>query len=288
MKYRRPQAGFSLVELIIALTLTVIVTAFAAMFIAGPVQGYTDQTRRVALVDSAESSLHRLGRDIRSALPNSVRIVAVGTGFALEMLNTVDGARYRSGPPPANAARVLDFSTADNQFNSIGGFGRTATPFSSITHYLSIYNVGVPGASAWELANVITPPGTQIDILADAIPGEDNVTLSGPFQFSYPSPTQRMYLIDGPVTWLCDTGAGTLTRYNGYVIATDQNSRDSDAELTGAGAVATRVAEDITACAVNYAPGIAWRAGLVSARLQLARAGESVVLQHQIHIENAP
>ena len=46
----------------------------------------------------------------------------------------------------------------------IGGFQNIAKPFSSNTHYLSIYNVGVPGANAYELANVITPPGTQIDI----------------------------------------------------------------------------------------------------------------------------
>lgn len=281
-------AGFTLVELIVALTLTVIVVSFAAMFIAGPVRGYTDQTRRVELVDSAESALHRMGRDVRSALPNSVRIVAVGSGFALEMLNTIDGARYRGGPPPANAARVLDFSAADAQFNTIGRFNRTTTPFSSNTHYLSVYNVGVPTADAWELANVITPAGTQIDIVADAIPGEDNVSLAPPFRFAYPSPTQRIYLIDGPVTWLCEPASGTLSRYSGYAIATDQTTRDSAAELTGAGAAVTRVAENVSGCAATYAPGTAWRAGLISARLQLAQAGENIVLQHQIHIENAP
>ncbi|MBT8136490.1 MAG: prepilin-type N-terminal cleavage/methylation domain-containing protein [Gammaproteobacteria bacterium] len=282
------QRGFTLVELVIALTLTVIVTSFAAMFIAGPVQGYTDQNRRAGLVDSAESALHRMGRDIRSALPNSVRVVAVGSGFALEMLNTVDGARYRENPPPADTTKTLDFSAADDQFNAIGGFNRIAKPFSSTTHYLSIYNVGVTGANSWELANVITPPGTQIDIAADAIAGEDHVTLAAPFRFAYGSPSQRMYLINGPVTWLCEPAAGTLTRFDGYAIATDQTTRDSAAELTGAGATATRVADNISSCALNYAPGTAWRAGLVSARLAVAQASESIVLHHQVHIENAP
>lgn len=285
---RRRQTGFTLVELIIALTLTVIVTAFAAMFIAGPVQGYTDQNRRVLLVDSAESALHRFSRDVRSALPNSVRVVAVGSGFAVEMLNAIDGARYRDGPPPGDTSKTLEFNAADDQFNAIGSFAGTGKPFSSVTHYLSIYNAGVPGANAWELANVITPPGTQIDITVDTIPGEDHLTLSVPFRFGFPSPSQRIYLVDGPITWLCDTGAGTLTRYSGYVIATDQTTRDSAGELTGAGAAATRVAENVSACAVNYAPGTAWRAGLLNARLELAQNGESVVLQHQIHIVNAP
>lgn len=281
-------AGFTLIELVIALVLTVIVTAFAAMFISGPVQGYNDQNRRVLLVDSAESALHRFGRDVRSALPNSVRITVVGSGFAVEMLNTVDGARYRDGPPPADTNKTLEFNIADAQFNAIGGFGNTSLPFSSVNHFLSIYNAGVPGANAWELANVITPPGTQIDIAADAIAGEDHVTLSVPFQFRFPSPSRRVYLLDGPVSWLCDPAAGTFERFNGYQIATAQSTRDSAAELIGAGAAVTRVAENVAACAVSYATGTAWRSGLLSARLELAQAGERIVLQHQIHIENAP
>ena len=49
-------------------------------------------------------------------------------------------------------------------FNVIGPFTQVAKPFSSTSSYLSIYNVGVPGADAYELANVITPPGTQINM----------------------------------------------------------------------------------------------------------------------------
>ncbi len=280
--------GFTLVELVISLVLTVIVIAFSAMFVSGPVQGYVDQGRRVALVDTADSALHRLGRDIRRALPNSVRVRPVGSGFALELLNTVDGARYRASPPPADNTKTLEFDAADGQFNVLGGFTRISKPFSSAAHYLSIYNVGTPGASAWELANVITPPGTQIDIAADTIAGEDHVTLATPFRFTYPSPSQRVYLLDGPVTWLCDAGAGTLSRYSGYTIATDQSLRDSDAELTGAGAAVSRVADSIASCAMTYSQGTSQRAGLVSARLAVAQAGETIVLQHQVHIGNAP
>lgn len=285
---QRRQSGFTLVELVISLTLLVIVTAFAAVFVAGPVRGYTDQVRRAELVDGAASSLHRFARDVRRALPNSVRVAPVGTGFAIEMLNSVDGGRYRDAPPPGDATKRLEFAAADGEFNVIGRFGATPTPFSSTSHYLSVYNAGVAGADAWEMSNVITPAGTQIDIVADALAGEDHVTLTPPFRFAYPSPRQRVYLVDGPVSWICDPATGTFRRFAGYAPASDHALRDSAAELLAAGARVTLVAADVAACGVDYSPGAAHRSALVSARLQLARAGESVTLLHQVHVENAP
>ena len=286
--HARTETGFTLVELVIALVLTVIVTSFAAMFIAGPVRGYTDQARRTELVDGADSALHRLARDVRAALPNSIRVTPVGTGFALELLATVDGARYRAAPPPDDATRTIEFAAADDQFNALGGFGQLTLPFSSTTHYLSIYNAGIPGADAWQLADVITPPGTRIDITADGLPGEHHVALAPPFRFAYPSPRQRIYLVEGPVSWLCDPGARTLLRFDGYTIAGDQLDRDSSAELLAAGAAATLVAEDLSGCAIGYTPGTAQRSGLVSARIELERDGERIALQHQVHVVNAP
>ena len=135
---------------------------------------------------------------------------------------------------------------------------------------------------------MITPPGTQIDIDADATPGEDNVQLSPAFQFAYASPGKRLFLVDEPVTYLCDGVTGTLTRYAGYAIAADQTDRDSAAELLGAGASATLMADRVAGCAMAYTPGTAQRAGLVTLELALAEAGEGVSLLHQVHVENVP
>ena len=151
-----------------------------------------------------------------------------------------------------------------------------------------IYNVGVPGADAYELANVITPPGTQVSIAVDAVPGEDRVTVNPGFQFAFGSPSQRVFLVEGPVTYLCDSGAGTMMRYTGYAIAQDQSTRDSHGELIGAGASAALMADSVTGCAFNYAPGTAERAGLLSAELAVSAQGESIVLLSQVHVDNAP
>ena len=284
----RREQGFTLVELVITITLTTIVVSFMAVFISGPVRAYADQGRRAELVDIAENSLRRIARDIRAALPNSVRVTTTGSVVALELLNTVDGVRYRDRPPPGNPSKRLRFNAADDAFNSIGRFNGITRPFSSNTHYLAIYNVGVPGADAYELANVITPPGTQIDIDVDAVADEDNVRISPAFRFAYASPGQRVYLVDQPITYLCDTVAGTLVRYSGYSITSNQANRDSDGELVGAGASSTLVANKVANCDLQYSPGTAQRAGLVSLALRVSDAGESVSLLHQVHVNNVP
>jgi len=280
--------GFTLVELVITIALSTIVVAFMAVFISGPVASYADQSRRAMLVDVAENSLRRIARDIRRSLPNSVRLDLSGSVFALELLSTVDGARYRDQPPPGTPSKRLQFSMPDDAFNSIGNFRNIVKPFSSNDHFLSIYNVGVPGADAYELANVITPPGTQIDIAADALPGEDNVQMSPAFKFAFASPGQRVFLVEGPVSYLCDEFAGTLIRYSGYTIAPDQTARNSHTELLAAGANATLIANRIGSCDMGYAPGTSQRSGLVSIGLAVTDKDETVSLLQQVHVDNVP
>ena len=283
----RAQSGFTLIELVITIVISTIVVSFVSVFISGPVMGFTDQARRARLVDAADAALRRVGRDVRRALPNSVRITSAGSVVALELLGTVDGARYRA-QPPGSAAQILDFSAADDSLNVLGPFTQVLKPFSSTSHYLAVYNVGVPGADAYELANVVTPAGTTIAIAADGATGEDRVTLSPPFRFAYSSPTQRVYLLDGPVTYLCDTVAGTLMRYSGYNVASNQASRDSHGELLGAGATPSLMADRLVACSFDYTAGTAERAGLVSLQFRVETQGESVSLLSQVHVDNVP
>jgi MSHA biogenesis protein MshO len=281
------QRGFTLIELVITLVVSTVVVAFISLFISGPVMGFTDQARRARLVDAADAALRRIGRDVRRALPNSVRTTSAGGVIALEVLSTVDGARYRAQPPGV-AAQILDFAAADGSLNVLGPFTQLAKPWSSTTHYLAVYNVGVPGADAYELANVITPANTTINVSVDGATGEDRVTLAPAFRFAYSSPTQRVFLVDGPVTYLCDTVAGTLVRYQGYDIQASQASVDSHGELIGAGATASLMANQLVSCSFAYTPGTAERAGLVTLQFAVQAQGETVSLLSQVHVDNVP
>ncbi len=283
---RYAQHGVTLIELIVTIVVGSVVVAFMAMFIVTPMQAYTAQTRRAELVDDADSALRLMGRDLRASLPNSVRVTTSGSVSALELLATTDGARYRDSGPLSNAALELDFTAADGAFATTVPFAQLTLPWSSSTSYLAVYNVGVPGANAYEMANVITPAGTTISIAAGSAANENLVTLSPAFRFAYGSPGRRVYLVSGPVTYLCDTAAATLRRYSGYSIASSQPA--SAAALATAGATAALVATDVGACQFTYNPGTAQRNALASVTLQLTRSSESVQLLHEVPLANTP
>ena len=280
------QRGITLVELVVTMAVSSIVVAFMAMFIVGPMNAYSAQARRAELVDDADSALRFMARDLRGALPASVRVGGSGTLKAIELLATVDGARYRDAGPLSNAALDLDFTAADGAFATTVPFTQLTLPWSSGSHYLAIYNVGVPGADAYSMTNVITPAGTSISVSQGATANENLVTLSPAFRFSYGSPGRRVYLVSGPVTYLCDTSAGTLTRYSGYTISATQLV--SSASLASAGATAARIAADVGACQFTFTTGTAQRNSLVTLSMQLTRSGESVQLLHEVQLANAP
>ncbi len=265
--------GFTLLELVVSIAIGAVVVAFAGMFISAPLDAYDLQTRRADLLDSVSTAWPLMEPDLRRSLPNSLRTRRNGNVVALEMLAVVDGVRYKSAPGAA--------------FNTGGVFRGIAHPFVSNSFYLSVNNLGTPGADAYALANTITPAGATISIVSGG-PGEDVVTVAPPAVFTGVSADERIYLVSGPVTFLCDENAGTLRRYSGYSIAANHAARDSAGELNGAGAANTLLAQGIASCAFDVsAPGAA-QPQTVSVRLGAAANGDSIALLQQAHGEFAP
>ncbi len=280
------QRGMTLIELVITITVASIVAGFMSMFITLPMNAYSAQTRRATLVDAADGALRFMSRDISAALPNSVRTGSSGAVTALELLASVDGARYRDSGPLANPALELDFTAADTAFSTTVPFTQLTLPWSSGSSYLSIANIGVPGADAYAGGNVITPAGTTITVSAGASSNANLVTINPAFRFNWGSPNKRVYLISGPVSYLCDTTARTLMRYSGYTISATQSL--SAASLLAAGATAARVATDVASCAFSYASGTAQRNALATLTLQLSNSGEMIQLLQQVQLANSP
>jgi MSHA biogenesis protein MshO len=256
------------------------------MFIVQPVDAFMMQKQRAQLSDAADGALRMLARDLRSALPNSVRTATSGTVNAIEVLATVDGARYQDNGPLSNPALWLDFSQADSAFSTTVPFSQVTLPYSSTTSYLAIYNIGITGANAYALANVITPAGTTITISAGATANAQLVTLSSPFQFSFGSPEKRVYLVSGPVSYLCDTSTGLLTRYSGYQILATQPT--SAGTLIAAGATSGVVASNVAGCQFTYTAGTYQRVAMATSLLQMSNGGQNVELLEQTHLVNAP
>src|SRR3954447_22468473 len=84
--------GFSLLEAIAVITIVGVIAAMVTVFMGRPIEGYFASTARASMADIADTALRRIGRDVRLALPNSVRVS--GSGFFLELLPIKTGGRY--------------------------------------------------------------------------------------------------------------------------------------------------------------------------------------------------
>ena len=270
--------GFTLVELVVAITISSIVVVFAAMFIGAPVSAYQMQSRRATLVADTSSAWPRMETDLRAALPNSLRWRRNGSYVVIEMLSVVDVARYMTAPAA--------------MFNTAGTFRGITVPMTTTSYYLSVGNLGTAGANAYALSGSITPAGATIQLAAGASAGEAALTVNPAPVFSAAalaaSPKHRIFLVSGPVSYLCDETLGTLRRYAGYPIALNQTSFDTPAEFAAAGATGALIAQGLTTCnfAVSAIGGA--QSQTASARLTTTRNGDSVALLHSSHAEYLP
>ena len=149
----RNPMGFSLVEMVVVILLLGILGAAVGAFISRPVEGYRDLARRAALVDAAESALRRMERDLRNALPNSVRVSNLANGFALEMIPILDGAKYNTR---GTAYAILNFNN-DDDFDVLGCFRNPATQTTSGIR-LAINNRGTTGNDVYSDAQLRRAP----------------------------------------------------------------------------------------------------------------------------------
>ncbi len=244
--------------------ITGVVVGIVALFIAPATTAYFSSSARAQLTDEADTALRRIARDLAAALPNSARI----SGNSLELIPFSGAARYAvdTGDP-------LLFGTADAGFDIVG----PALRLSSGNQRLAWYNLGngVPDADAYTQANV--------RVASNAAGSVGSVSLSGAaLPNALQAPPYRVYAIEPPVTYRCDSGSETLTRHSGYGF----NAVQQDPPSGGSAAV---LARHVKACAFSYDTlAIASRYALVTLRLQLGVNNETVSLYQTVHIDNLP
>jgi MSHA biogenesis protein MshO len=259
--------GFTLVEMIVSIVIAGILVSMVAMFGRGQIDAYIDVGNRAQLADAADTALRRIGRDLQSALPNSVR----QSGDFLEFVPIRDAGRYRADVDNAGAGNFLDFTSAtDNSFDVLGPAATVAAG-----DQLVIFNLGQTGSDVYA--------GTSRRAISTGAGSVSSLqyTLGGLGQFPLASPQNRFQIVSGPVTYQCNVAGGNVLRHSGYAFAGTQPT-------TFAGATSAVLVGDVTACSFSYLPAVLQRNGLVVLRLTLTRNNESVELFHQVDVLNTP
>lgn len=286
--------GFTLVEVIVSIVILGIVAGIVALFIRAPVQGFTDSAERAAASDEADLALRRIARDLRLALPNSVRVAPDGS--AVEFLLTSTGGRYLAVDDDVPGQPFLDWDSPDNrQFTVVGG---TMRPIER-GNYIIVYNLGegtVP-SDAWlfrsggEDTNI-----ARVEAVADPTSNTPLVTLEDNAfarqQVPMVSPNRRFQVVTTPVTYQCvrrTDGSNALVRYWDYPISAAQNVPPQGSPRQAV--IAARVADCTNV--FQYGSAATRRSALVILNLPLRLRGGSgnnglVRLVHQVHVDNTP
>lgn len=271
--FNHQQSGFTLVELIITIVLGGIVASMTTSILTQPINAYIDNARRATLTNVADSTLKRMQRDIRRALPNSIRISA--DGQTLELLHIVAGGRYRARYAADGSGDILDFTQNDSSVDVLGSI-QNFSDISLTSDRLVIYPLSTPGNNAYV--------GDNSTVLSNSSTA-DHLDFSA-IHFPLQSSQQRFFIIDTPISYHCDLSDPAaknkvLIRYDGYAIqATHPIPPTSGSAIQ---------ANYLTRCAFSYNSGSSTRSGLVTLEIVVAdEAGESVRLLQQVHVDNQP
>ncbi|AKU21357.1 prepilin-type N-terminal cleavage/methylation domain-containing protein [Massilia sp. NR 4-1] len=296
MKIRQP--GFTLIELIVVMVVTGVLAASLAIFFRPAMDNYVASGRRATLSDLADGAMRRMNRDIRMAVPNSLR---QPNTQCFELVPASSGGKFRTAEDAVNtagASKALDANNPGTVFDAIVSL--TAIPAAG--DLLVIGNQNAADLYAQTTLNTIQSTaragasgGPPASANSGTVIGTDRITLGATAKippgyeggrYFLVSPTQRA------VTYACvnagldarGTGTGTLYRFSNYGFNAAISSCPTPNTATPV--LATRVASCNFAYDPN--PGAIQGSGYMRISLGLSEAGETVTLQYGAHTDNYP
>lgn len=181
--------GFTLVELVVVIVLLGITAVTFTTLITGSVQGYLDTANRQSGAAAARIALDRIGRELRQAMPQSVRVS--GDQKCVQFLPIVTSFVYTT--LTANSTNVQAIEPPE-------GYTPTAGTF-----YGAVYPINAGELYSLNAMKSIAFGGVNS--------GLRTLTLGNAFVSPYPrnGPGQRIYIVGLPVSY-CITNNSTLVR----------------------------------------------------------------------------
>ncbi|MBN8506021.1 MAG: prepilin-type N-terminal cleavage/methylation domain-containing protein [Burkholderiales bacterium] len=280
---RRAQRGFTLVELVLVLVIVGVMAGMLVVFLRPAVESFTAQRARGELHSAAEAALQVLQRDVRRALPNSLRTPG---GACFELIPTIAGGRYRRDADVTRVGEtVLDPTQATTAFDVLGPLNQSRAPVAG--DWVVVGNQSVNDAYTDGLNRaLITDPNQAVDAALGSrrIAHESRQFpqgYSGGRFFVVPQAEPSLFFVCSGAGLANGQGTGSLYR----VVRGFQSAYPASCPaVAGAELLVSRV----SSCSFQYDPGALAEYGLLQMRLQLTRDGETVSLQISSMVSNVP
>lgn len=255
-------AGFTLVELVTVMMVMGILAIGTVRFISDSSIGFASTITRTELAGDARFAIDRMSRELRSALPGSVRT----SSSCIELIPVAAGSTYTSLPI---AASTTSF---------------TAVPVEPMPLAAGLRAAVYPGPSAYQLGSdsVISPQ--VVDVSAPDVENEVTVTMASAHRFPAESPSNRFFLVEQPVSF-CIAGE-QLWRYSNYGFSASQPAL---ASLPASLPDRSLIAQQVTAALpFSVSSATLARNAVIDINLDFARGDDVVSMQHLVQVRNVP
>ncbi|HCM47676.1 MAG TPA: hypothetical protein DIS98_09280 [Colwellia sp.] len=267
---KRVQSGFTLMELIIVIIIMGVMSVGIAGFIKLSTQTYVNVTERDELLANARFAVERLNREVRNAVPNSMRVRSNGIIRCLEFVPIITSTIYTEIPvAPETAVNTL-----------------TVIPFqlpNTTNHVVIVYPLN--SAEVYQSHNVSSGKAFLISEYPESttVDGLDIMKLANAVQFNEDSPTNRAYIFNTPVSY-CLNGS-TLIRYVGY----DFNASQLLPPFFVNGSNSLMAENiDFSSSSFTVFQASLRRNAVIQIKLNFTRDGEEMIFDNAIHIINIP
>lgn len=246
-------SGFTLIELITVIVLLSILASIGAGFVVRTTEAYQRTQTRALLVNTSRQALERMTRQLRVALPYSVRLTNAGS--CLEFMPIAGGGNYFEPVP-------------DNQNLATATTIISASPVA-IDFGNAVY-VAIGAMSAAELYGVTA--------VSRAGYAGGSITLSAAKRWQRNSINKRYYLLDNPQAF-CVVG-NDLRFYTGVDVSS------SDINTAGASDI---IARNVAAVAPFALAAVTEnRNTAISISLDFSSGGETINFTQRVLIRNVP
>lgn len=291
------QNGFTLLELVIVIVITSVIAVTVALVVRPSVAAYNAVKGRAELIDQADLALRRIVKDVRMAVPNSIR---APTSQCFEVIPASTGGRYRMAPDTANdspsgcatptgtCAAPLDTTQSTTQFDSFS----TLSPLPVAGDFVVVNNQNgndvYEGLNRSAITAISTPAVSQ---------GKHRLSINA-IQFSQGYDGGRFLVVPNAqkaVFYVCagtdsgnldanGDGKGSLYRLKNYGF--NATSPTACPSVAGADVLATKV----KSCTFVYNPnqGATQQSGFLMMDIEIARNSETAHLVMGAHVSNVP